>query len=598
MSSYFDIAIVPVRRPSVTPGSLPNRNEILERFASLVHDSPAMYWSDQSGFRINYWPTVYDWSVYSENPTGKNQSTGLITVFESRPDVATKATEIAIPNEKIYKGYDGIIVVFALGPGESASFGSAGIIRDPSIPCILTDLNQAFDFNAHELGHMFGLDHSFDTSPVTYSPGADDRPGCYGHPYCVMSAQTYARRAHVFTPPGETRPSLSSWPPDLNAAAALRRGWITAETLNLDSLGNGFAEIEIFRRGFGSGNTAFRLIENAGTREHVLEYRRTNSRYGHGLESDLLIHNGGMGFQGGVEGGCFVAVLNLPANSRLPKNRAFKIGNYFAEPIRFGSTRDSIVIKVSKAQRVFGLDAPTFQTIGAIDSTEGVFVTERDETCIRRGTEFKWKRRTAREKAKLEFRFETAQQPDVHWFIDGQVLPSSNGTISSKFIQIFYPYPLPDGDRRVHKIPFNYERIDGPGLSTLLIEPDGVFASFEIEVTVTCDLPPYFGTFIKEVSFATDTVEILGFAEQRLGCLVERYGREKPKFPGVVPRHIWEVIPKDKKEIITDLLTLYSKAQENGDLDTLPQLQLSINHILQLDSDVTIFSNLPPSQIE
>ena len=43
-------------------------------------------------------------------------------------------------------------------------------------------------FNSHEMGHVFGLDHSFDTSPTSFDPHSDPRPGAYRDRWDIMSA--------------------------------------------------------------------------------------------------------------------------------------------------------------------------------------------------------------------------------------------------------------------------------------------------------------------------------------------------------------------------------------------------------------------------
>jgi hypothetical protein len=42
---------------------------------------------------------------------------------------------------------------------------------------------------AHEMGHSFGLDHSFSNNPMSCDPGNDGRPGAYCDDWDIMSGQ-------------------------------------------------------------------------------------------------------------------------------------------------------------------------------------------------------------------------------------------------------------------------------------------------------------------------------------------------------------------------------------------------------------------------
>jgi hypothetical protein len=75
-------------------------------------------------------------------------------------------------------------------------------------------------FIAHEMGHAFGLDHSFDTNPVTWDPSSDSRAGAYGDSLDIMSAQTFGGLSTTFNT------AFGGTGPGVNAANREKLGWL------------------------------------------------------------------------------------------------------------------------------------------------------------------------------------------------------------------------------------------------------------------------------------------------------------------------------------------------------------------------------------
>jgi len=107
----------------------------------------------------------------------------------------------------------GFIVVFNVATDSGASGGNQMVLGyqgsdwDPS-------------FNSHEMGHLFGLDHSFDTSPRPCASG-DGRPGAYCDKWDIMSA------ANVWT----FNNALGANGPGLNAPYLDKLGCISSNRI-------------------------------------------------------------------------------------------------------------------------------------------------------------------------------------------------------------------------------------------------------------------------------------------------------------------------------------------------------------------------------
>ena len=81
-------------------------------------------------------------------------------------------------------------------------------------------------FAAHEMGHCYGLDHTFDEAAVSYDPNSDGRPGAYGDGWDIMSAMTFGNSNPVFAGTyGNSGPGLTTLNLD-------KLGWLTADRIS------------------------------------------------------------------------------------------------------------------------------------------------------------------------------------------------------------------------------------------------------------------------------------------------------------------------------------------------------------------------------
>ncbi|MBI3950446.1 MAG: hypothetical protein HY314_08340 [Acidobacteria bacterium] len=158
--------------------------------------------------------------------------------------------------------------------------GSAGgrVVLDP--------LAWFVSFAAHEMGHGYGLDHSFDDSGVVYDPGSDGRPGAYGDGWDIMSAMTFAGSNPTFAG------RFGASGPGLNAPNLDKLGWLAAnrvvtwdgpsQTINLAALNHPEA----------SGYLMAKVPFDAANPNHyyTVEFRRQTG-WDKGIPQDtVLIH--------------------------------------------------------------------------------------------------------------------------------------------------------------------------------------------------------------------------------------------------------------------------------------------------------------------
>jgi hypothetical protein len=108
----------------------------------------------------------------------------------------------------------GIIVVFNVATDSGASGG-----RQMVLGYAPNDWSPTF--NSHEMGHVFGLDHSFSTSPTPCASG-DSRPGAYCDKWDIMSAMNVWAFSNAL---GGNGPGLSSPYLDKLGCVPVNRIW-------------------------------------------------------------------------------------------------------------------------------------------------------------------------------------------------------------------------------------------------------------------------------------------------------------------------------------------------------------------------------------
>jgi hypothetical protein len=133
------------------------------------------YWRDVSFGNLDLTGSkVFGWFTMSNHAT--QDLVGL-----RRDAFVSWGIETARLNDVDLSPFFGIIVVFNVATDSGASGGNRIVLG-------YRPNDWSPTFNCHEMGHIFGLDHSFDTSPTSFDPNSDGRPGAYRDRWDIMSA--------------------------------------------------------------------------------------------------------------------------------------------------------------------------------------------------------------------------------------------------------------------------------------------------------------------------------------------------------------------------------------------------------------------------
>jgi hypothetical protein len=232
----------------------------------------AGYWLEQSYGNINLnGTTVFGWYTLPY--------TVAEGVAKSRGQNIQACIDAAAAEGVDISPFYGVIAIVN-GPANFNS-GAVGIKR-----VLLAPWTWNNSFAAHEMGHAYGLDHSFDDTGIAYSPANDSRPGSYGDSWDIMSAMTFGNMNTTFTG------SYGSTGPGLNAANLDQLGWVAANRIRTWTGLSEDVTLAALKSPFTSGYLMMKVPIDAANANHyyTIEFRQ-KAVWDQGIPQDaVLIH--------------------------------------------------------------------------------------------------------------------------------------------------------------------------------------------------------------------------------------------------------------------------------------------------------------------
>ncbi len=182
------------------------------------------------------------------------------------------------------RAYDAFIAVVGVPSDYGMDAGTTG-------NCSVFNADSgAFDFYAHEIGHLIGQKLGYDHSFGRETPDCANKYSNseYGHPYCVMSAETYGNLDVTFDP-GQVTPLAGEEigrGPGLNGATRLLLGW--AKGIEFDLSEGREAEFEL--QSLGSNRPGLQVVRvRQGEATFSVEYRSGADPNDRGIRNDVVV---------------------------------------------------------------------------------------------------------------------------------------------------------------------------------------------------------------------------------------------------------------------------------------------------------------------
>jgi M6 family metalloprotease-like protein len=201
-----------------TPVERQPRQFFEDLFVNNSEDGLNRYWQDASHGNISLdGSQVFGWR---ELPQTLAEFNSISSRYER---IRTAAEHFAKEGDDQvdFRSFTGIIVV----TDQSGDLGSPGRgpltykLNGESRPYrgLICDQNDTHEAIAHEIGHSFGLDHSFSTRATSCDPANDGRAGAYCDLWDIMSGQLSI---------SVEKPRFSSSGPLMNAVNMSLLGWL------------------------------------------------------------------------------------------------------------------------------------------------------------------------------------------------------------------------------------------------------------------------------------------------------------------------------------------------------------------------------------
>jgi M6 family metalloprotease-like protein len=551
------------------------------RYFFDLGNTQASYWMEQTRGNDTISGTIFGWFPYPEDPNRKKGQEGYLQL---RRDILEVATTIAFPTEEELKQFDKFVVMLALNPGEEAdgntgrfkSFGTwrygmvahVHVDKDPDDEC-------AFDYIAHELGHLLGIADSWGPT------------GGYGHPYCVMSARTYGGMSTTYTPDPlpDGAAQYGQIPPRLNAAACVAKNYMVPiehdiRTIASPTLVRIYARDVWFSR---SENKFHALRVTSGERTFVFEYRRKSGNYERGMTADTIILSALEGGRGGLAG-TFVEALTLPYKNK--RHIYIPLTSFAVEIFEWSLNSESIVLRLSPNFNTlsyhFSLRAGDPETVQVREIANGIHDFVAGEVKCIRGP-YPWRLEAIWQKQKVVLKYAVPIPAKPQWIIKDTPLNDSSGTVTLRSHPCVVAPPIPNGLRTLRDVVLRYSITENSGQSLLTIENNPDDGEFECQIA--CKIGNDLGSFSESVTLFFSGLDVKyenGFNEDRFRCLsIPHDDRIHFKSP-ILPSGIWDKIKRPDRPIVRKLLRSLAVASET-DVDAFEGIERELASFLRLE---------------
>jgi hypothetical protein len=462
--------------------NLPSSDFYREYFFSLQWGLAA-YWLEQTGNTLLLEGDVLDWMPFISEPRYSKQP------FDIRGEIvneAVQAVNYALRPEpsdpRLF--YNASLFVFIIAPPPAGK----GVDGGGYAHSIVMSPGDRFDFVAHEIGHHFGLQHSFDLASRRWDPGAQD--GEYGNPFCVMSARTYGRDGGTDNKPGWV-PSVSEtnhYGPGLSVATRASRGWIPATDVNFPAVGQ---DLSITLSSAGDSAPVHpRAVRFATPRGEtfVLSYRAPFDQYDTALSKAAVVLEqveGGRAeiFYPGLNASTWHGAIRMPVDYGVRGSQL--LGPRFTVELLdwIDGTGGNVSLRVRPGTQPPQpqLTATDPRELAAEIVDKGIASWAKGEMLCVEG-HYPWALLHRRLEVELSLQLDTLDAPNVEWAVDGRALMNPSGVeLFPAHLVRRYP-PPPYGMITSNDVHVEYER---PAPHRLLLRNLPQDGCYELDVACT-----------------------------------------------------------------------------------------------------------------
>ncbi len=539
------------------------------------------FWIKQTDAQVVLDGDVIDWAFVDDpNPDLSNRSA-----------VINWAIQAMEQDRHIdFSGYD--IVVLVIGaPRTVQSDGGSTQARSTfrSHAGVVIRVGDRFDFVAHELGHALGLNHSYG-SP-SFKSDTWSQYGEYGHPYCVMSAQSYGGiGGPAFPdPPHEGKKEYSGIGPSLNAGTALGRGWVDAYGHNLPGPSSDY--VLRSRHWLGKSGAwppqALELRAQDG-KTYVVEYRE-NVDWDAGQGQPVILINAVKGSiadlaHPGTSSATYLGMIRLPITFGGPGS-VFNGPGFGIQVIDRTAWNHSVRIRLQPGGvGVTPVQISSKKELLAANRVEsGLTTWEPGEKLCVEGT-WPYDKMERQERATFEATYALAVPPvNVTWTVDDKELDPAQTSVWLPGKAVKIANPKLNDQKGTRWVILKYEIVALPNGSRLRLFNRPEDESFSLDIGATLSTNIGTGSAVDYVQF--NGVEYRypwRFYEERNRCIENLLdiGRRYVRYKALLPPELWKRIPEEVVPRVERSLSLLSQLHEQQELRSFNEVQMQLADLI------------------